>query len=126
MAVTRSRQRPRASTPPEPPARLSLRIQAQVERGVGALGRCLERVTAILDDEGAGYDKDIASHLAWLVKNNAAVMGEVRKLEADERAAATKLNHGAVMGYLRNLPPEKRAQVMRELADMDSGRSVLA
>lgn len=112
--------------PSEAPARLSMRIQQQVERGVEALGRCQERVTAVLDDETAEYDKDLASHLAWLTKNNAAVMGEVRKLEADERAAATKLNHGAVMSYLRALPPDKRAQVKRELADMDSGRSVLA
>lgn len=102
---------------------------------VSAIARStVAKVLKALDDHATNEiqelkqynNPDKASALAILGTKISQMMGEQRKLEADEQSAATKLNHGAVMGYLRNLPPEKRAQVMRELADMDSGRSVLA
>ena len=72
------------------------------------------------------HNPDRAAELALLGQKMAAMVGEMRKIEKEQRQATTALSHGAVMAYLRGLPPEKRAHVVRELADLDSGKSVLA
>lgn len=102
---------------------LSKRACSTLEKGLGSLDSCVEAVSEMLT--GADYDKDMASHLAWMVKNVAQIMGEVRKLENDDRSVAKNLSMPLVIAFLKQLDPDDRARVGREMAAMDMRGGVL-
>lgn len=104
--------------------RLSDRTRATVGKGVAALDGRLDALIAKIaaSDE---YDRDDASHLAWVTRAAAAILTEIRKHDEADRQAGSKLDPAIVLAHLRSLPPEKRAHVCRELQAMDSSESVL-
>lgn len=93
-----------------------------------ALDSCVDRVTAMLAD--GEYDKDLASHLAWLTKQLAGVTDALRKLEAhDAKTVGTmspEKRDELVMAYLQGLNPQRRAAVIQKLQAMQAQGSVLA
>lgn len=136
--MTRAKPKP-PSKRPAPPSLTSLasvlgasepdgllgRVRSTVDKGLTALD---ERITALIAEiTGTGeYDKDLASHLAWLTKLAAGVLTDIRKLEDAERIAAGRLPPQLVMAYLRGLDEERRGHVVRELLSMgEAGESVL-
>lgn len=104
----------------------SRRAQATLERGLASLDSCVQAVAEMLDAERGDYDKDLASHQAWITKHVAQIMGELRKLEAEERAASSKLTPGAVRAYLQALTKQEWSALARDVESHFSGGSVLA
>lgn len=103
----------------------SRRAQQTLEKGLASLDACVDAVADMLGDAGAEYDKDLASHQAWITKHVAQIMGELRKLEAEERAASSKLTPGAVRAYLQALTKEEWSALAREVESHFRGGSVL-
>lgn len=116
------------------------RAQASCSTALEALDRCVRHVANLLAGASAptaaakgknkkpatGYDDKMASHLAWLTKNIAQIMGELRKLDAHERKSDDDLTPAIVLAYLRGLDPSPRAHLLREAARIDEARSGLA
>ena len=106
------------------PDQLLARARGSISTAIGTLDDCINDLSAKLHDAKT-YDRDDASHLAWLTKHVAQIIGEIRKLEDHERKQATKLSPVVVLEHLRSLEPEQRRQLITELEEMDAG-SVLS
>jgi hypothetical protein len=73
------------------------------------------------------YNRDDASHYAWLTKQISQIMEAVSKLDARVVHTATNISPALVMAHLRGQPQERRHHIIRELQAMDSEQpSVLA
>lgn len=100
--------------------RLSDRTRAIVDKGITALGARIETLIAKIAGSEK-YDRDDASHLAWLTKLTASVLTEVRKHDEAERQAGAKLQPAHVFAYLIALDADKRRHLARALTeDTDS------
>lgn len=106
------------------PRSLLRRVTDTCGKASDALDRCIERVSRMLDDERGDYDKDMASHLAWMTKNLAQIGGEVRKMEHHE-AKLTDISPTVLLEYFRKQTPDVRAQWVRDISAMSEKRSVL-
>lgn len=69
---------------------------------------------------------DPISRIAWLAKNAASVVAEVRKAAAAEAKRVGSMRFEDVLAYIRQLPRDQRAHLLREGAAIDAGGSVLA
>jgi phosphopantetheinyl transferase (holo-ACP synthase) len=96
-----------------------------LKTALDALHACIARVAKVTTDEDAEYDKDMASHLSWMTKNAAQIMGEVRKAEVFETKRTEGYTPTLVLAYLRDCDPADRRKVMSELEVMATGGSVL-
>lgn len=136
--------------PTEDVGALLSRAQASCSTALEALDRCIRHVASALaaseaptgweatiaQPKGKGkskgekpasdYNDKMASHLAWLTKNIAQIMGELRKLDAHERKSDDELTPAIVLSYLRALDVSERAHLLREAARIDEVRSGLA
>ena len=96
--------------------------------------RALVKVVTALDEhvtvEAAGLrefsNPDKAAALALLGQKLGQIMGEARKLEAEDRAQAGKMSPQAVAAYLRALNKAEWSHLRREVDEHFSGGSVLA
>ena len=114
----------KAKPTPAIPRSLLRRVTDTCGKASDALDRCVDRVSDMLDkDSGGDYDKDLASHLAWLTKNLAQIGGEVRKMESHE--AKQDLTDATLVDHFRKLTPDRRAQWVRDIMAMDRKGSVL-
>jgi hypothetical protein len=104
------------------------RTRSTMGKACLALDGCVDRVTGML--VGGEYDKNLASHLAWLTKQLAGVTDALRKLEAHDAKTVSQMSpekrDELVMAYLAALTPERRAVVIAKLADMNRSGSVLS
>jgi hypothetical protein len=100
-----------------------------IAKGLATLDRCVDRVSAMLEDDEL-YDDKAASHLAWLLKNQSQIVGELRKLEAhDKRSVATMKpdeKDRLVWAYVEDLPVERRHQLRSRLDDLDEKERLLS
>jgi hypothetical protein len=104
------------------------RTRVTLSKSCAALDACIDRVTTTLA-EGA-YNKDLASHLAWLTKQLAGVTDALRKLEAHDTKTVGQMSpekrDQLVMAYLKGLPPQRQNAIADELRVMAAGESLLA
>jgi hypothetical protein len=85
----------------------------------------LKRVNESLES-GSELDDAIAKQIPNVSRAVATIAGERRQVAKQRAKDAAALSVPRVMEYLRQLAPEKRRHVMRELEEMDQGRSVLS
>jgi len=99
-------------------------LRASLLEGARALhGRILAIAKKL---QGAKYNQKDASHLAWLTKQAAQVMGEVRKLDEAERKRLQQLTPALVLAWLRQLDASERARILREAEGQEARGSGLA
>lgn len=125
--MTTKRNTRKAKSKPEStePESLLKRIGVSCGKALTALDECIERVAKDLGTaQGSGYDKDLASHLAWLTKNVAQIGGEVRKMESHEQKSG-EITPRQLSDHFRKATPEEREQWIRELTALDAQGSVL-
>lgn len=116
--LKRGRQTPAASDSAE--EGLVASAIGTVRKGLEALDERIVELIELIGDEDE-YDDKLASHLAWLTKNAASILGEIRKAEEHERQVAGRISPSLVMAHLRALPQERRQHVVRQLQAMDEG-----
>lgn len=132
------RKRKRAAAPQQMDGStesLLLDARATVARGMQALDACIQRVASDLAQEGDDgddrpYNDKAASHLAWITKHAAQILGEIRKLEVHDRHMFDRMSDEEkdelVAAYIAELGPERRA-VFRHLLDrLDSEEHLLS
>lgn len=104
------------------------RTRTTMGKACVALDSCVDRVTGMLAE--GEYDKDLASHLAWLTKQLAGVTDALRKLEAHDKVVVAKMSpekrDELVMEYLRGLTPQRRTVVIAKLQEWNAPGKVLA
>jgi hypothetical protein len=103
------------------------RTRATMGKACIALDSCVDRVTEML---AAGeYNKDLASHLAWLTKQLAGVTDALRKLEAhDAKTVGTmspEKRDQLVIAYLDALTPERKTAVIARLQESTRAGGIL-
>ncbi len=76
--------------------------------------------------KGSRYDREDSSHLAWLLKQAAQVLGEVRKLDDAKQRRLGKLTPALVLAYLHSIEKAERQEILRQAADIDGRGSGLA
>lgn len=100
-----------------------------IAKALASLDACVGRVATMLEGEDVYSDK-AASHLAWLTKHVAQILGEVRKLEAHDRNTVGKMSpeerDRLVVEYLRDLQPERRGEFRVLLDQLDASEAILA
>ena len=93
------------------------RTRATLSKSCSALDSCIDRVTQTL--AAGDYNKDLASHLAWLTKQLAGVTDALRKLEAHDSKTVASMSpekrDALVMAYLQGLTPERQVAVIAKL-----------
>jgi hypothetical protein len=103
------------------------RTRATMGKACVALDACVDRVTAVLGD--GEYDKDLASHLAWLTKQLAGVTDALRKLEAHDKAIVAKMSpekrDELVMAYLKALTPARQRTIAAQLVEWSAPGKML-
>lgn len=87
-------------------------------RAVQTLDACVARVSEELGDRSRPYDTKLASHLAYLTEHASRALGELRKLEAHDRALLSRISpeerDGLVREYVASLPADRRASLLAE------------
>ena len=108
------------------PDPLLKRISESCGKAITSLDDCIERVASNLAGaDGADYDKDLASHLAWLTKNVAQIGGEVRKMESHE-AKLSDIQPAILIEHFRKMTAGERSAWVRDIQAMDRKGSVLS
>jgi hypothetical protein len=79
----------------------------------------------VADGEGDDVD-ELATRLAHLLTKVAQVVGELRKVDAEERRRGEVVTADAVFTWFRSLPRGERAGVVSELEQITQTRSGLA
>src|SRR5688572_21714982 len=104
------------------------RLRATIARACDTLDACVARVTEILDSSQA-YDSKMASHLAYLLEHGSRALGEIRKLEAHDRASLDKAppeeRDQIVKDYVSALPRERLQEFRAFVESLDVQESVL-
>jgi len=75
------------------------------------------------------YDVKLGSHIAWITGKRAEVLSHLRQLEKHDRlqSRTPAQRFQLVRAYIENeATPPQRAELFQLLAELDSGRSVLA
>lgn len=122
MAITRAKMRRKK---PDASESLVQAARVTIAKALDSLDQCVERVGKMLDKgvDGVGYDDKAASHLAWLTKHVAQILGEVRKLEVHDKNMVARMTaeekDALVKAYLMDLPPERRAEFRALLDDLE-------
>lgn len=102
------------------------RARDSLDRSITALEKCSEKVRQKLD-ANEEYDSTLASHLAWLTRGMADVIGQLRQLEKHNRAQAKtpEQRHKLVRDYISRLDKTRRDELRRLLDQLDGERSIL-
>lgn len=100
---------------------------------MAALDGCISNVAAMLKraaKDRAEYDDKAASHLAWITKHAAQILGELRKLEVHDKNMFDRMSDEEkdelVAAYIADLGPERRAVFSRLIDELDAQENVLA
>lgn len=95
-----------------------------LSRAVETLGGYLDRLGGIVAK--ADNDRETASHYAWMTKQVSGILAELRRLGEARAKVTERLDVETVLRYLRTANADKRSHILREVAAMDNGASVLA
>ena len=117
----------KAAAPSEQPTAPQLDLDRTIATAIDACTDGLEairkRINTLANEPELG--REDSSHLAWLTKQVAQIMGDVRKRQEQEQRRLSKLSPAIVLAYLRQLEPEQRSRLLREAQNIDAGGSVL-
>ena len=95
-------------------------LRDTMRKAVAALDACVERVADELRDRSRAYDTKLSSHLAYLTEHASRALGELRKLEAHDRAIMARMvpseRDELVRLYIKSLPEDRRAELLALLA----------
>jgi hypothetical protein len=130
MAKKRTKTTPTVteSPAPSPESRLLDRALGAVSLGIDTIEAAITSAASVVQEsiDGGDYDKDAASHLAWLTGGAARIAGEIRKAEAHDQSQLKKLTTATVLEWYRQLSDDERADLQRRIDSLQRGDSVLA
>lgn len=103
---------------------------ATMGRGVSTIDAAITAAAKVVEDGikagPHGYDKDAASHLAWLTKQAAQIAAVIRQCAAHDQKQLAKITLAHVLEWYKRLSEDERADLQRRIAAIDDGRSILA
>jgi len=101
------------------------RAAATLSVACDAMGVCIAEVRSMLTTK---YDARTASHLAFLTKNLAIGVGELRKYEKDRRNLVVKMTPEErdllLRDYVMAMPKERRMELRNRLEEFDAEAGV--
>lgn len=107
-------------------SRLS-RVTSAMDAALPVLAQCVDRLADLLGDRERTYDKDMASHLVWLVLQMAGISTELRQLEKHDRVMTRtpEQRWALVCEYVkRELSPRQRTELATMLEEIKNARVV--
>ena len=91
----------------EPDLSVLDRANAACDESVRTLQACVGRLTAKIEGSSK-YDRQAASHLAWLTAQITSIMGELRQQEKATKRALTSFADDEIIEYVKGLPDRRR------------------
>ena len=83
------------------------RANAACDESVRTLQACVGRLTATIE-AAPKYDREAASHLAWLTSQITSIMGELRQQEKATKRAIGSFSDDEIAEYVKSLPDRRR------------------
>ena len=90
-----------------------------VDERIATLGNLIRRAEKHFAQLGE-YNRDTASHIAWMANKQVSLIGEQRKYRAAERSKILKITPALIISWVRLQTKEYREQLARDVIAMDA------